>query len=102
MKTNTLIPLGGIALIEKVEKHFGVFSELFSDLGGKARDFVPCVKLHAYNKLTHSVSTHQIIEAYPEEIAEHLGMGGMPSERSLYRAYLWKQSLAKSKISRDI
>jgi transposase len=86
MKRNTSIPLGGIVLMEKVEKRFGVFSELFSGLGGKARDFLPCVKLHVYNKLTHSVSTHQIIRAYPEEIAEHLGMDDMPSERSLYRA----------------
>lgn len=86
MKTNTSIPLGGIVLIEKVEKRFGVFSELFSSLGGKAKDFVPCVRLHVYNKLTHSVSTHQIVETYAEEITGYLGMYDMPSERSLYRA----------------
>jgi hypothetical protein len=27
-------------LIEKVEKHFDVFSELFSGLGGRAKDLV--------------------------------------------------------------
>ena len=86
MKTNTSIPLGGIVLIEKVEKRFGVFSEIFSGLSGRAKDFVPCVRLHVYNKLTHSVSTHQIVETYSEEVAGYIGMDEMPSERSLYRA----------------
>ncbi len=86
MKTNSSIPLGGIVLIKKVEKRFGAFKELFSGIGGKSKDFLPCVKLQVYNKLTHSVSTHQIVETYPEEIAEHVGMNEMPAERSLYRA----------------
>jgi len=82
---NTSIPLGGIILIEKVEKSFDVFSEIFSGVGGKAKDFVGCVKLHVYNKLTYSVSTHQILETYPEDLASYLGLKEMPSERSLYR-----------------
>jgi transposase len=86
MKTNSSIPLGGIVLIKKVEKRFGAFKELFSGIGGKSKDFLPCIKLHVYNKLTHSVSTHQIVETYPEEIAEHTGVNEMPAERSLYRA----------------
>ena len=72
--------------MEKVEKHFGVFSELFSGINGKAKDLVPCIKLHVNNKLTHSVSTRQIIKIYPKEIAQHVGMDKMPAERSLYRA----------------
>jgi len=83
---NTSLSLGGIVLIDKVEKRFNVFSELFSGLGGRTKDFVGCVKLHAYNKLTHSVSTHQILETYSEELASYLGMEEMPAERSLYRA----------------
>ena len=82
---NTSISLGSIVLIDKVEKRFNVFSELFSGLGGKSKDFVGCVKLHVYNRLTHSVSTHQILETYPEELAPYLGMEEMPAERSLYR-----------------
>ena len=66
---NKSISLGGIVLIDKVEKRFGIFSELFSGLAGKSKDFTGCVKLQIYNKLTHSVSTHQILEAYPEELA---------------------------------
>jgi transposase len=86
MKNNSSIPLGGIVLMKKVEKRFGVFKELFTGIGGKSKDFLPCVKLHVYNKLTHSVSTHQIAETYPEEIAEYIGMKEIPAERSLYRA----------------
>jgi transposase len=82
---NTSIPLGGIILVNKVEKEFDVFSELFSGLGGKAKDFSGCVKFHVYNKLTHSVSTHQILQTYSEEIAPYLGMKEMPAERNLYR-----------------
>ncbi len=82
---NTSIPLGGILLIDKVEKSFDIFSEIFSGVGGKAKDFIGCVKLHVYNKLAHSVSTHQILETYPEGLASYLGLKEMPSERSLYR-----------------
>jgi len=46
---NTSIPLGGILLIDKVEKSFDIFSEIFSGVGGKAKDFIGCVKLHLYN-----------------------------------------------------
>jgi len=53
---NTSLPWAGILLIEKVEKSFDVFSEIFSGVGDKAKDFIGCVKLHLYNKLTHSVS----------------------------------------------
>lgn len=83
---NKSISLGGIILINKVEKQFSVFSELFSGMSGKAKDFVGCVKLHVYNKLTHSVSTHQILETYPKEVSVHLGMKEMPAERGLYGA----------------
>lgn len=86
MSKNTSIPLGGIALIERVEKRFGLFARLFDGLEGKARDFLPGVKLHVYNKLTHAVSTHQIAETYSPEIARYLGTTDLPSERSLYRA----------------
>ncbi len=34
MKTNTPIPLGGIVLMNKVEKRFDVLKELFSGIGG--------------------------------------------------------------------
>ena len=85
MKSNKTYPLGGIVMIEKVEKEFGLFSTIFKNLGGNAKNFIPIVKLHIYNKLTHSVSVRQIPNAYPEELMKQLGMKGKPSERTLYR-----------------
>ena len=85
MKPNKTFPLGGIVMIEKVEKEFGLFSTIFKNLGGNAKDFIPLVELHAYNKLSHSVSVHQILNTYPRELMEQLGMKEKPSERTLYR-----------------
>jgi len=85
MKTNTTYPLGGIVMIEKVEKDFGFFSEVFEGVEGNTKDFIPLVKLHVENKLTHSVAVHQILNTYPEENMKQLGMKKMVSERSLYR-----------------
>ena len=84
---NSSIPLGGIALINRVDKRLNVFSEVFSGINGRSKDFVGCVRLHVYNKLTHGVSTHQILETYPRELASYLGMEEMPAERSLYRTF---------------
>ena len=83
--TSTSIPLGGILLIDRVEKEFGLFSGVFKGVDAGVKDFSRCVKLHVYNKLTHGVSVHQICETYPLEIAEYFGLEEMPSERSLYR-----------------
>jgi transposase len=82
---NKTFPLGGIVMVEKVEKEFGLFSTIFKNLGGNAKDFIPLVELHTYNKLSHSVSVHQIPNAYPEELMRQLGMKEKPSERTLYR-----------------
>ena len=83
--TSTSIPLGGILLIDRVEKEYGLFSCVFKGMDSRVKDFSRCVKLHVYNKLTHGVSVHQICETYPPEIAEYFGLEDMPSERSLYR-----------------
>ncbi len=85
MKSNKTFPLGGLAILDKIEKSYALISTLFEGLGGKAKNFIPIVKLHLYNKLTHSVSVHQILEIYPEELIERLGTDSLPSARSLYR-----------------
>ena len=87
MNTNKAFSLGGIVMIDKVEKTFGVFSDIFKGLDGNTKDFTAQVKLLVYNRLTHSVSAHQILNTYPEELMlEHLGMKRIPSERTIYRA----------------
>lgn len=85
MKSNKTFPLGGLAILDKIEKSYALISTLFEGLGGRAKNFIPIVKLHIYNKLTHSVSVHQILDIYPEELMERLGTDSIPSERSLYR-----------------
>lgn len=85
MNKNKTFPLGGIVMIEQVEKAFGVFSGVFRGVEGKAKGFIPLVKLLTYNKLTHSVSIHQILNTYPGEVIERLGRKEVYSERTLYR-----------------
>jgi transposase len=85
MKAQT-IPLGGITLLDKVEKDFGLISGVFGGVTGKAKDFTARVKLLLYNRLTYAVSVHRILETYPAEVLELLGFGEDASERSLYRA----------------
>ena len=82
---NISYPLGGVAVIEKAEKTFGLFSKIFGGIGGNMKNFIPLVKVHVNNKLTHSVSTHQILETYPQELMEKLGVKGKVAERNLYR-----------------
>lgn len=84
-KTTVSFPLGGLALVESVEKRFGVFSTIFGGLGGRARDFIPLVKFHVCNRLTHSVSVNQLLAVYPAELLERLGAEKPSSERSLNR-----------------
>ena len=74
-------------MIDKVDKRFGVFSRVFSGVSGRAKDFIGCVKLHVYNKLAYGVSTHRILETYPQELASYLGLEELPTERTLYRTF---------------
>lgn len=82
---NVTYPLGGIVIIDRVEKEFGLFSKIFEGIEGNMKNFVPLVKVHVNNKLTHSVATHQIMETYPKESMEKLGLKGNVAERTLYR-----------------
>ena len=67
-------------MTRQIENHFGLYHHLFN-----GKDFIPFVKLLTANKLTHSVSVHQIQNTYPLEFMEHLGITDQPSERTLYR-----------------
>ena len=85
---NITYPLGGIAIIDRVEKEFGLFSSIFKGIEGGMKNFLPLVKVHVNNKLTHSVSTHQILENYPMELIEkNLVVKGNVAERTLYKGF---------------
>jgi len=81
-------PLGGLALIQKVEKSYGLFSTIFEGIGGRMKDFIPIAKLHVHNKLTHSVSVTQILETYPVELQKDLGIESEVQEKSLFRGLI--------------
>ena len=82
---NKTFSLGGIVIIDKVEKEFGLFSKIFDGIGGNMKNFIPLVKVHVNNRLTHSVATHQILETYPIEAMKKIGVKEKISERTLYR-----------------
>lgn len=72
-------------MIQKIEKDYGVFQTIFKGIEGNMKEFVPLTKFLTYNKLTHSVSIHQILEVYPKESFQQLGIKEEHSERTLYR-----------------
>ena len=49
------------------------------------KNFIPLVKVRVNNKLTHSVSTHQILQTYSQELIKKLGVKGKIAEKKLYR-----------------
>jgi len=72
--------------LDKAEKDFGLISGIFDGVTKKAKNFKGRVKVLLNNRLTHGVSVHQILDTYPEECFERLGLKEKPGERSLYRA----------------
>jgi len=85
MNNNTTISLGAVVMIHQIENRYGLFKNLFSDIGIKTKQFIPLVKLLVGNKLTHAVSIRQIPETYPLEFPRQLGMNEPLAERTLYR-----------------
>jgi len=85
MKNNKTYPLGALVMIDKIEKNFGFFNIIFKEIGGKMKDFLPLIKFHVNNKLTHSVSVNQMLNTYPEEMLKKLGAKNNTSSRKLYR-----------------
>ncbi len=73
-------------MLDKAEKDFGLISGIFDGVTKKAKNFEGRVKVLLNNRLTHGVSVHRILDTYPEECFERLGLKEKPAERSLYRA----------------
>lgn len=85
MNRNVTFEFGNVVVLNKINARFGFFDKVFDGLGGKAKEFVQCVKLFLYNRLGKCVSINRIISIYPAELFEHLGFEGVPCERTLYR-----------------
>lgn len=85
MKPSVTYSVGNLAVIEKADGLLGgYFEKVFGGIGGRARDFVPYVKLFAYNRLGDCLATNRML-SYPDDLFRRLGFGNTPSERSLYR-----------------
>lgn len=79
---NITTPLGGICMVDKVEKDFGLISSVFG--GVLNSDYIGRVKLLLNNRLTYSMSVNQIMSVTPPETCLLLGTKPV-SDRSLYR-----------------
>ena len=85
MPKNVTFPIGNVALIDKIDSETGFFKTVFEPVMGKARTFIPSVKLLMNNKLGPSVSINRILDFAPVEFQEIIGFNDNISERTLYR-----------------
>ncbi len=77
--------IGSAALIDKAAAQTGFFRAVFGDLGGRAREFIPSVKLLMANKLEKSVSISRIKDFAPWEKMRLFGFRKEVSDRTLNR-----------------
>lgn len=85
MKQNVTFPIGTVALIEKADDRTNFFNSVFAGLGGRAKDFIPTVKLLMVNKLGESYAVSRLLEFTPNEELELLGFENGVSDRTLNR-----------------
>ena len=85
MNHNTTISLDSIVMVKKIENHFDLFYNLFNDIKGKSKDFIPLSKNLTCYKLTHYVPINQINNTYPLEFMQQIGLKNTPPEKSMYR-----------------
>jgi len=85
MKPNVTFGIGNLALIEKVDGELGGYLDrVFGSIGGKAKDFVPCVKLLIYNRLGNCLPASRL-EDYPTELFDRMGFEKPLSHRTFNR-----------------
>ncbi len=85
MRDNVTLPLGGIAITDKMEPDHGLISGIFGKAGGKSRNFVGTVKLLLCNRIDDAVSVHRILPMSSDERLGLLGINDGIAERSIYR-----------------
>lgn len=85
MERNVTFSIGNLALIEKVDARTGFLGKVFGGVGGRAKDFLPYVKLLLYNKLGDCNSVSRLSDFTPGELARLIGFGGKVSRKQVYR-----------------
>jgi hypothetical protein len=85
MKQNVTFSIGNLVLLNKADAQLGgYFDRVFGNIGGKAKDFIPCVKLLMYNRLGNCLPISRL-SAYPPELFERLGFKNHLSDRTFNR-----------------
>jgi len=85
MHKNITFSIGNVALIDKIDSETSFFNTVFEPVMGKARTFIPSVKLLMNNKLGQSISINRILDFTPDEFQKILGFKDKVAERTLYR-----------------
>jgi len=86
MKQNVSYSIGNLALIEKADGMLdGYLEQVFGGISGKAKDFIPCVKLLMYNRLGDCLPVNHLMD-YPSELFDEIGFEKVPSNRTINRA----------------
>ena len=85
MKENVTFSIGNLALIEKVDARTHFFDIVFNGLGGRAKDFIPYVKLLLYNRLGETVSVNRLADFTPAELTQLMGFTGTASAKQTNR-----------------
>ena len=85
MKKDVAFSIGNLGVIEKADDELdGYLQRVFGGIGGRARDFIPSVKLLMYNRLGDCLPTNRLT-SYPGELYDMLGFESQPKERNIYR-----------------
>ena len=84
-KQNVTFSIGNIAVIDKIASETDFFKYVFQNLAGKARDFIPLIKLLIWNKLDESYSIDKLPEFAPNEMLALLGFQHTFSSRTANR-----------------
>lgn len=83
---HTTYSIGNLVLIEKADRQLdGYLKQLFAGIAGRAKDFVPLMKLFMYNRLGDCWPINHLTD-HPRELFDQLGFENEPSERTIYRA----------------
>ena len=73
VRSNVTFSIGNVAIIDKFNGQTGFLDFIFGELKGKAKTFIPCIKLLMYNRLGECLPVYKLAEFIPKELFELLG-----------------------------
>lgn len=84
-RQNVTFGIGSVVLIDKADAQTGFFKTVFGGLGGRAKGFIPSIKLLMANKFEESVAVSRIKDFIPLEKMKIFGFKKDTSDRTLNR-----------------